>query len=51
MCGGLAEFNNRYFQGKGNVKASVTHLKLMTAGMLGVCCDASNEVDSDSCVT
>ena len=43
MCGGLAKFNNRYFQGKGNVEASVTRLELIVAGMLGVCCDASND--------
>jgi hypothetical protein len=40
--GGLAGFNNRCFQGKCNVEAPVTRLKLMAAGMLGVCCDASN---------
>jgi hypothetical protein len=42
MSGGLAKFNNRYFQGKGNVEARVTRLEWMAAGMLGVYCDASN---------
>jgi hypothetical protein len=51
MCGGLAEFNNRYFQGKGNVEARVTRLELRAAGMLGVCCGASNKVDSNFFVT
>jgi hypothetical protein len=51
MCGGLAKFKNRYFQGKGNVEAPVTRFELMTAGMLGVCCDASKEVDSKSFAT
>jgi hypothetical protein len=50
-CGGLAEFNNRYFQGKNNVEAGMALLELIAAGMLGVCCDASNEVDSKSFVT
>jgi len=51
MCGGLAEFNNRYFQGKGNVEASMTRFELMVAGMLGIWWDASNEVESNSFVT
>jgi hypothetical protein len=50
-CGGLAEFNNRYFQAKNNVEAGMALLELIAAGMLGVCCDASNEVDSKSFVT
>ena len=49
MCGGLAKFNNRYFQGKGNVEASVTRLELIVAGMLGVCCDASNGKQAGPC--
>jgi hypothetical protein len=51
MCGGLAKFNNRYFQGKGNVEAPMTRLELMVAGMLGIRRDASNEVESNSFVT
>jgi hypothetical protein len=51
MCGGLARCKHRYFPGKGNVEASVTRLQLMAAGMLSVCCDASNEVDGNSFVT
>jgi hypothetical protein len=50
MCGGLAKFNNRYFQGKGNVEAPMTRLELMVAGMLGIRRDASNEVESNSFV-
>ncbi|MEG4088499.1 hypothetical protein [Microcoleus sp. Pol12B4] len=45
VCGGLAGFNNRYFQGKGNVEAGMTYLESRAAGTLGVCCHASNEVD------
>lgn len=47
----LVGFNNRYFQGKGNVEAGMTCLELRAAGTLGVCCHASNEVDSNSFVT
>ena len=50
-CGGLAGFNNRYFQGKRNVEAGMTCLELRAVGTLGVCWDARDEVDSKSFVT
>jgi hypothetical protein len=51
MCGGLTGFKNRYFQGKGNVEAWMASLEWMAAGMLGLCFDSSNEVDSNYFVT
>jgi hypothetical protein len=52
MCGDQAGFQNRYFQDKGNLEAWMTHLESMAAaGILGMCCDASNEIDSNSYVT
>jgi len=39
------------FKARAMVEAPVTRLELMATGMLGVCCDGSNEVDSDSFVT
>jgi hypothetical protein len=51
MCGDQAGFQNRYFQGKGYLGAWMTHLESMAAGIVGMCCDASNEIDSNSYAT
>lgn len=39
-----------FSKGKGNLEARVTGLEWMAAGMLGLCFDATNEVNSNSFV-